>query len=266
MSGADEEWVKAALTDDTMVVELLVRLHAAAPPPLKPAALPLEWSVRQRRSKPLSVGNPKKQQSQRASPTTPLSWSGATSLSGGSGGSGGAAGGGSEESSRPPIQKLSDATRSKVNGDSEKTASKRSRKKKTLAELKDEETSLLRERRELKREMAALRVNLEKQRAANENLKRMKIELQPIPDREIPSTTEASMSDQLQQKTTPCHPIPPILPPLVSENNVKLEPSSSNGCPEPSTDAASDSKFVLPDLNIPFGEDAPCSDVTCGVS
>ncbi|KAL0425136.1 UNVERIFIED_CONTAM: hypothetical protein Sradi_1048400 [Sesamum radiatum] len=114
MSGADQEWVKAALMDDTMVVELLVRLHAAAPPPLKPAALPLEWSVRQRRSKPVSVANPKKQQSQRASPTTPLSWSGATSLSGGSGGSGGAAAGGSEESSRPPIQKLSAATRSKV--------------------------------------------------------------------------------------------------------------------------------------------------------
>ncbi|KAL0463959.1 UNVERIFIED_CONTAM: hypothetical protein Slati_0283500 [Sesamum latifolium] len=114
MSGADEEWVKAALTDDTMVVELLVSLHAAAPTPLKQAALPLEWSVRQRRSKPVSVGNPKKQQSQRASPTTPLSWSGATSLSGGSAGSGGAAAGGSEESSRPPIQKLSAATRSKV--------------------------------------------------------------------------------------------------------------------------------------------------------
>ncbi|KAL0380365.1 UNVERIFIED_CONTAM: hypothetical protein Sangu_0100800 [Sesamum angustifolium] len=56
------------------------------------------------------------------------------------------------------------------------------------------------------------------------------------------------------------------MPPLVSDNNVTVEPSSSDCCPEPSTDAASDSKFVLPDLNIPFGEEAPCPDVTCGVS
>ncbi|KAL0429753.1 UNVERIFIED_CONTAM: hypothetical protein Sradi_0601300 [Sesamum radiatum] len=56
------------------------------------------------------------------------------------------------------------------------------------------------------------------------------------------------------------------MPPLVSDNNVTLQLSSSNGCPELSTDAASDSKFVLPDLNIPFGEDAPCPNVTCGVS
>ncbi|KAI3463444.1 hypothetical protein Pfo_020107 [Paulownia fortunei] len=263
MSVAEEEWVKAAMTDDTMVVELLVQLHGAAPPlpPLKPAALPLEWSVRQRRSRPVSVNNNPKKQAQRASPTTPLSWSGATSLSGGSGGSGGAGGGGSEESSRPHIQKLSTTTRSKVNGDSEKTASKRSRKKKTLAELKDEENSLIKERRELKREIAALRMNLEKQRATNEHLKRMKIELQSLPDREMTSTAEESISDQLPQKTTAGRPIPPIEPPIVSGNAVTLQSSTSNDCPEQNTGAASDPKFVLPDLNVPFEEDS-CPDVT----
>ncbi|PIN18673.1 hypothetical protein CDL12_08661 [Handroanthus impetiginosus] len=265
MSGAavDDDWVKAAMTDDMMVVELLMRLRSAAPPPppLKPAAVPLEWSVRQRRSKPVSVTNNQKKQSQRASPTTPLSWSGATSLSGGSGGSGAAAAGGCEESSRPHIQKLSAATRSKVNGDSEKTTSKRSRKKKTLAELKDEENLLIKEKRDLKREIDAVRMNLEKQRAINENLKRRKIELPNLPDRQITTAAEESVSDQLQQKTSSSHPIPPV-----SDNDVTLQPSTSNGCcPKQTPDAASDSKFVLPDLNFPCEED-PCPDVICGVS
>ncbi|KAG8388248.1 hypothetical protein BUALT_Bualt02G0106000 [Buddleja alternifolia] len=247
MSGADEEWVKAAMTDDTMVVELLVHLHAAATPPpsLKP---PLDWSVRQRRSRPVSLTNNKypKKQAQRASPTTPLSWSGATSPSGGSGGSGGTGGGGFEESSRPHTKNLSSITRSKVNGDSEKSTSKRSRKKKTLAELKDDENSLLKERRELKRELAALRTNLEKQRASNEKLKRMKIEFRPLPDREVTSVS-------------------PIVPPIISDNNVQLQSSTSNDSPKQNANAPSDSKFVLPDLNMPF-EDEARPDVICGVS
>lgn len=121
MSGAEEEWVKTAMIDDTVVAELLVRLQGPPPRPLlpKPAALPLEWSVRQRRSRHVSVNNSqsKKNSSQRASPTTPLSWSGPTSPSGGSAGSGGAGGGGGceESSSRPPIQNPpTTTTRSKV--------------------------------------------------------------------------------------------------------------------------------------------------------
>ncbi|KAL7114268.1 hypothetical protein ACP275_04G110000 [Erythranthe tilingii] len=239
MSGAEEEWVRAAITDDTMVAEFLVRLHGAAPPPpSKPAALPrLEWSVRQRRSRvPVAAVNnnhPKKHHEQRASPTTPLSWSGATSPSGGSAGSGGAAAvDGREDSSGQPARNLAATTRSKVNGDSEKTGLKRSRKKKTLAELKDEENSLIKERRELKREIVALRVNLEKERATNESLKRMKIELQPRLDRE-------KISDQLQQKTTD------------NDINTQKCSTSNNDVAGPTFDP----KFVLPDLNIAFEEE-----------
>ncbi|KAL2464878.1 Ribosomal L18 c domain-containing protein [Abeliophyllum distichum] len=47
----------------------------------------------------------------------------------------------------------------------------------TLAELREEENLLLKERRELTMEVAALRVNLEKQRATSESLKRMKVQL-----------------------------------------------------------------------------------------
>ncbi|KAK4427956.1 hypothetical protein Salat_1564600 [Sesamum alatum] len=256
MGGADEEWVKAAMTDDMMVVELLLRLHHAPrrQPPLKPAAvagaLPLEWSVRQRRSKSVSVNNHPKKPAHRASPTTPLSWSGATSFSGGSAGAGGV---GSEESSRPIPLKLSNAARSKVNADSDKTTSKRSRKKKTLVELKDEESWLLKERIDLKRQMAALRMDLERQKATNEKLKRMKIELQPHLNRESTSAAEESTSGQPQQDLATI-----MMPPVVSINDGSLQSPTSNA------EAASDAKFALPDLNIPFDEPSP--DVVCGVS
>ncbi|KAL0342153.1 UNVERIFIED_CONTAM: hypothetical protein Scaly_1877900 [Sesamum calycinum] len=312
MGGADEEWVKAAMTDDMMVVELLLRLHRAPrrQPPLKPvpAALPLEWSVRQRRSKSVSVNNHPKKPAHRASPTTPLSWSGATSFSGGSAGAGGV---GSEESSRPIPLKLSNTARSKnldiychargkesdsaigsglacVNADNDKTTSKRSKKKKTLVELKDEESWLLKERIDLKRRMAVLRLNLERQRATNENLKRMKlwyavawyfrtldvhalarefvdyalralIELQPHLNRESTSAAEESTSGQPQQDLTTV-----VMPPVASINDGSLQPSTSNARPDENAEAASDSKFFLPDLNIPFDEPSP--DVVCGVS
>ncbi|KAL6563156.1 hypothetical protein OROHE_005743 [Orobanche hederae] len=241
MSGTEEEWVRAAMSEDMMVVELLVRLHATAPspPPLKPPALPLEWSVRQRRSKPASASGSAKTQSQRASPTTPLSWSGATSLSGGSGG------GGEEESSRPTAEKFSLTPGSKVNGDSDRTSLKRTRKK-TLAELRDAESTLLKERRDLKRELAALRLNLDKQRTTNKNLKRMKIELQPFPD------TETTIFDQLNHTATTDDP-------ALSDNAVRLQLLTSDCCPGPDPIASSDPKFVLPDLNMPFEEDYPFS-------
>ncbi|GFQ05627.1 hypothetical protein PHJA_002706800 [Phtheirospermum japonicum] len=259
MSGADEEWVKSAMLDDAMVGELLVRLHHAPPLPppplLKRAALPLEWSVRQRRSKSVCANNNPKKPAHRGSPTTPLSWSGATSFSGGSGGAG------SEESSRPVAFKLSDTTRSKVvNIDSEKTNSKRSRKKKTLAELKHEENLLLKERRDLKKEMATLRLYLERQRATNGKLKRMKVELQPCLDKKSKSTSlaEESISGQLHPESTASHSIPTIMPPVVPGNDITLQPSASHdACPEEKTDA----KFVLPDLNMPFDE--PSCDVIC---
>ncbi|XP_073036338.1 uncharacterized protein [Primulina eburnea] len=181
MTCADEEWVTNAMTDDSMVVELLVRLHYASPPlPLHPAVVPLEWSVRQHMSKPVYPTNFPKKTCHRDSPTTALSWSGATSISGGSGG-------GCEESSRPSLPKLCNARRSEVNISSQKASSKRSRKKKNFAELKEEENTLIKERRDLKREVAALRVNLENQRSVNERLKRTKLELPPLQERELTS-------------------------------------------------------------------------------
>ncbi|OWM81860.1 hypothetical protein CDL15_Pgr007898 [Punica granatum] len=84
----DEEWIKAALSDDSAVAELLLLLHSSPAAPA-PSSLRIDWSVRQRRS-PSSKGVhrspdpsvPEKGSAAkptRASPTTPLSWSGATS-------------------------------------------------------------------------------------------------------------------------------------------------------------------------------------------
>ncbi|KAL2541736.1 Uncharacterized protein Adt_02714 [Abeliophyllum distichum] len=99
------------------VVELLLRHNQSYPQStvvaLKPTALPLDWSVRQRRSKPMAVDSTMKP-ALRASPTTPLSWSGATSISGGCGGSAGTVDGSPEESSRPFDPKLSKPARSEV--------------------------------------------------------------------------------------------------------------------------------------------------------
>ncbi|CAA0816442.1 Mitochondrial pyruvate carrier 4 [Striga hermonthica] len=134
-----------------------------------------------------------------------------------------------------------------VHVDSEKTNSKRSRKKKTLAELKNEEKLLLNERSDLKREMAVLRLYMETQRATNDNLKRIKVELQPCLDKQLESTfaAEESTSDQLQPEATAHH-----IPTAVLQSDIAQESLTSSACLEAKTDA----KFVLPDLNVPFDE------------
>ncbi|GFZ04042.1 hypothetical protein Acr_16g0006660 [Actinidia rufa] len=106
---SDEDWVRAAMEDEYAVVELLMSLRRPAPPKResRSLAMPFEWSVRQRRSKPtLHAAKKKEKPTPTASPTTPLSWSGATSVSG-------SGADGFEESSRPP-PKLPEASRSKV--------------------------------------------------------------------------------------------------------------------------------------------------------
>ncbi|GMI81503.1 hypothetical protein like AT4G32030 [Hibiscus trionum] len=174
-----DEWVRAAMTDDNVVVELLVRLKQAPAP--KSAVAALKWGIRQPRSKAMSMGCDTKRDgdlnvSTRRSPTTPLSWSG--------GGSGGAASpstaDGFEETSKQISRSQPAApSRSKGTAGNETTSAttKRSRRKKTFAELKEEENLLLKERVNLKKEMASMRATCKEQRARNENLKRIKLDL-----------------------------------------------------------------------------------------
>ncbi|KAM7480299.1 hypothetical protein LguiA_028512 [Lonicera macranthoides] len=236
---SDEDWVKAAMADDTVVVNLLVRLNQVSPPKTDSPAFPFDWSVRQRRSKPVMLQAAKKLTA-RASPTTPLSWSGATSHSGGG------AVDGFEESS-PPTLKPSDISRSKGTGTSEAATTKRSKKKKTLSELKEEEALLLKERRHLKRELSTLHSTMEKQRAANESLKRMKLDLQSRPQAKGVATVESKerISDPSLQNSTASEAIPPILP----KTSPLLDPKKEL------TDH--ETKITLPDLNVPLEEDDP---------
>ncbi|KAJ1376976.1 hypothetical protein SESBI_49379 [Sesbania bispinosa] len=79
---------------------------------------------------------------------------------------------------------------------SETVTTRKSRRKKTLAELKEEESLLLKERRSLKNELASLRLIVEKRRATNESLKRMKLDL------ESQQNSNATTASELSGKIT----------------------------------------------------------------
>lgn len=184
----DDDWVQVAMVNDAVVVEVLVQIHRASRSRRiksgESESLGLDWSVRQPRSKPLSVNsnnNNKKSGSgsgSRSSPTTPLSWSGATSFSA------------DELCSRPqaPLRSkvsVGIGTRTRLLSSKSK-APKKKKKKKSIDELREEENLLNKERRHLKKELVALRMDIEKQRGINENLKRLKLAV------EVETTTAAA--------------------------------------------------------------------------
>lgn len=89
----DDEWMEMSRNDDAMVAEMLLRLRNAVPPTRPSSALRLVWNVRQRRSGSRKDDDEQKNkkgqkgvESTRASPSTPLSFSAATSTSCGVGG------------------------------------------------------------------------------------------------------------------------------------------------------------------------------------
>ncbi|XP_023744152.1 uncharacterized protein LOC111892310 isoform X1 [Lactuca sativa] len=183
---AEDDWVAAAMEDSDLVAEVLVRLRVAKPPPsLQPSkrrrpSPPQSWTIHQRRSRSQPVvllPAPNKSEAPRASPSTPLCWSGATSVSGGGGG-GGVPIVDAVDSSTQPNHNRSDISRSKVMPRGETTPTKRPRKKKTLAALKEEEVLLMEEQTHLKMKLATLHANCEKQRKENQNLKKMKLDIQ----------------------------------------------------------------------------------------
>ncbi|XP_050234914.1 uncharacterized protein LOC126683123 [Mercurialis annua] len=262
MSAQEDDWVQLAFTDDTLVVQLLSALKqtvssSSLSPPQQPykafsPALKIDWSVRQRRSKQIS--RKKSDAATRASPTTPLSWSGGTSS---------VSGGGFEESScLPATNKTVDTARSKVAVTNETQTTKRSRKKRTLHELKEEESFLLTERISLKNLLDTLRLTVENQRAENESLKRLKVDLlsrqtphiirAAVKAEEIHSLTskQINLSHSMSQLTAACN---------------KLETFSSDATFQKQEDGDSKSGFMLPDLNVAV-EDYSGTDILCGIS
>uniref|UniRef100_A0A2P2JAI8 Uncharacterized protein n=1 Tax=Rhizophora mucronata TaxID=61149 RepID=A0A2P2JAI8_RHIMU len=250
----EDEWVKLAMTDDSVIVRLLLKLSEAPPVAQQPqqpvvdsgaATLRVQWSVRQRRSRCVPR---KKGDTTRASPTTPLSWSGATATSF-SGGATAAAADGFEESSL--AAKPVDTARSKVTVASETSTVKRSRKKKTLAELREEESLLLKESGNLQNELQALRFNVDKVRARNECLKRLKLDLL---QRQTPSLGTVSVKSeevdlvQSQQIKAASDHTCSVIPISAACNECEPYPPHAVGSVE--------SAFLLPDLNLPVEDDS----------
>ncbi|CAN0877506.1 hypothetical protein LINGRAHAP2_LOCUS11922 [Linum grandiflorum] len=178
------------MTDDTVVVELLVRLKQAQAtvPASAGAVIPPRWGLRLPRSKPptaaatsagsmrFDVVSRRKEgdSSTRCSPTTPLSWSGG----GGAESPSAAADGYDETSLRSPSGSRSKqggtATAAEITSTGT-TSTKRSRRKKTLAELREEECFLWKERMHLKKEIQTLHATFEDERTINQRLKRIKV-------------------------------------------------------------------------------------------
>lgn len=195
----DDDWLTTAMADTALVAELLLTLRLSTLPSTskrRRPAPPQSWTIHQRRSRtqPLLPAS-NKSETPRASPNTPLSWSGATSLSGGGG-----------VPILEPNHNRSDSSRSKVMPPGETTPTKRPRKKKTLAALKEEEVLLTVEQNHLKRQVEALQANYEKQRKENESLMQMKMAIQVesqkevkdkivlLPDLNVPAGEEVIMS------------------------------------------------------------------------
>lgn len=186
----DYDWVNLAMANDSIVANLLLHLNNHPQPPTPPPSLQLHWTIRQPRSR----SSTKSESSIRASPTTPLTWSATTSAS--------------EESNLPTKLITKTTSRSKVTANQKETViARNSKRKKTLAELKEEESLLLKERINLKNELASLRLTVEKERATNESLKRMKLDLE---SQQNSSTSNASLKVQEIGKQEPKFVLPDL--------------------------------------------------------
>ncbi|KAA8525541.1 hypothetical protein F0562_007406 [Nyssa sinensis] len=226
-----EDWVSAALKDDELVVKLLLRLkqhssHPYASVRLKPP--PVGWGHRQPRSKPAT----RKEVDPTCSPTTPLSWSG------------GGAGSPSDES----------CPRSKgyfTNETSTPTTNKRSRRKKSFAELKEEESLLFKERTHLRKEIAMLCVALEKQKMRSENLKRIKLDLLHLQSANKPGATlDKPPQEEISSQPNPMEAFTlehvPMLPTHAKHEDL-LEPKTFKVHKDAETQKRC---LIIPDLNM----------------
>ncbi|KAF5461371.1 hypothetical protein F2P56_017476 [Juglans regia] len=265
---ARDEWVSVAITDDTVVAELLVRLKQsqAASSSLKSwprAVVPLRWGLRQPRSRSVSLRCDavlpiKEADSTRGSPTTPLSWSGGASPS--------ATADSFEESSFHASFSFA-ASRSKGAATSESTATKSSRRKKTFVELKEEESSLLKERITLKKELATLRSTFKEQRARNESLKRIKLDSVLHSAKNLNATCdglEKTVHKETYQRiaSAPDHTSLSLPANTTSDDNLQSEPCEA----DKAADLARGGNFLLPDLNMMPSEEDSSTETLYGMS
>ncbi|KAL2346684.1 hypothetical protein Fmac_000684 [Flemingia macrophylla] len=255
----NDDWVRAAMTDDTVVVDLLLRLKQTVNRKSH-LLLPFSWGVKQPRSRSrlaaaaaaAAASRCDAAVSTRCSPTTPLSWSGGASPS--------ATADGYEDSSRHHNTARSKATAtSGYTGNSVST--KRCRRKKTFAELKEEESSLLKERIYLKKEIATINANFEAQRAKNESLKRMKLDIgsksQSNPS-SISVEPQCVLAGQPHQRMVFSE---AVTRPTHDDAHSQASESRPNGI-----ESTGESFFLIPDLNMMPSDDVSYTDALCGMS
>nr|GEV11292.1 hypothetical protein [Tanacetum cinerariifolium] len=186
----EEYWVTSALTNDNIVADFLVRMKQLQPPSSssqQPSTskttttiwlTPIRWGHRKSRSKPppTIVNNNTatiKQHQQSGSPTTPLCWSGGA----------GTSTDGYDESSRSGDHR---SNKGALGNEGTTTSGyKKSKKRKSFAELKEEEDFLLKERQQLNRELESMRVTMSTQIATSQNLKKFKMDLHQKPKEEM---------------------------------------------------------------------------------
>ncbi|CAF2241694.1 BnaA08g12270D [Brassica napus] len=217
---AKDQWVEAAMTDDQMVVELLIRLkHAGTTVSENPSTNlpPLQWGIRRRRSRPSRFGGgggggvlvtlKKDVDSARGSPKTPLSWSDGSGTGGGASASppSAVAADGLEYISRQASCSTSTVSGSKAFPTNVITSSfsKRLKRKKlkSFSELKYEENLKLKERLDLQKEIASLRATLDEQNVRNQRLKRIKLDLN---SGRIKNETPVNMIHNSQRESKCC--------------------------------------------------------------
>ncbi|KAK2445938.1 hypothetical protein QL285_016807 [Trifolium repens] len=238
----NDDWIRAAIKDDTVVVELLLRLKHRVE--TKSQGLPFSWGHKQPRSRSrltASVSRCDRAVSTRCSPTTPLSWSGGASPS--------VTADGYEDSSR-----YNNAARSKATATSGYTSNsastKRGRKKKSFTELKEEESSLLKERIVLEKEIATKNANFEVMRNTNESLKRMKLGFGSKSHNKPSSTSvelQGTIAGQPHQRIVASE---VLIRGTQDDNHSQASESRPNRI-----ESTGESFFMIPDLNMMPSDD-----------
>ncbi|MBA0821066.1 hypothetical protein Goarm_017945 [Gossypium armourianum] len=117
-----------------------------------------------------------------------------------------------------------------ASSESNRTSTKRSRRKKTFAELKEEENLLLKERVHLEKEIASTRATCKEHRATNENLKRIRLDLNM-------DTVKNSSLIADESEKVPCLRVP-------SSSDSTLPPEALDDDRKPSLDSCNVGKMI----------------------
>ncbi|RYR55262.1 hypothetical protein Ahy_A06g030503 isoform A [Arachis hypogaea] len=135
---------------------------------------------------------------------------------------------------------------------SNSASNKKCRRRKTFSQLQEEESSLLREKIYLTKEIANVSASCKAQRARNESLKRIKLDLGSAPDG-LPHPN----SDQ--PKWT-------AITSIAAQGDTIAAQGDTDTLPQPQTAESARSVFLVPDLNMMPSEDDSYMDIQRGMS